>query len=107
MQRLRVAFDHHHHLYDPNRRSTTMLNRRSFVSGGICATVGFALSPGRANARNSPTFALKFLKKTDYPGDKYVCILVTLDFAPGEYGTPHMHPGVESSYIAAAAFLCL
>jgi quercetin dioxygenase-like cupin family protein len=101
MQRVRVAFDHH--LYDPNRRSTTMLNRRGFVSGGICATVGLALSRGRASAQNSPTFALKFLKKTEYPGDKYVCILVTLDFAPGERGVRHMHPGVESSYIAAGS----
>ncbi|WP_133645624.1 cupin domain-containing protein [Paraburkholderia flava] len=80
-----------------------MLNRRGFVSGAICATVGLALSQGRADAQTSPQYPLRFLKKIEYPGDKYVCILVTLDLAPGEHVPRHMHPGVESSYIATGS----
>lgn len=78
-----------------------MLNRRSFVSGAICATVGLALTQRKASAQKSPEEALKFLAKTEYPGDKYVCILVKLDLAPGEHVPRHMHPGVESSYLAS------
>ena len=80
-----------------------MLNRRRFVSGACFAAVGLALSQRRARAQKSPEEALKFLAKTEYPGDKYVCILVKLDLAPGEHVPRHMHPGVESSYLVSGS----
>jgi quercetin dioxygenase-like cupin family protein len=76
-----------------------MPNRRGFVSGAIFATIGLALSQGLAIAQNLAGYPLKFLRKTEYPGDKYACILVKLDLSPGEFVSRHMHPGVESSYL--------
>lgn len=80
-----------------------MPNRRGFVSGAIFATIGLALSQGRAIAQKSAGYPLKFLRKTEYPGDKYACVLVKLDLTPGELVPRHMHPGVESSYLAAGS----
>jgi quercetin dioxygenase-like cupin family protein len=80
-----------------------MLNRRGFVSGAICTSIGLVLSQGRAEAQKSAGSALKFLKKTEYPGDNYVCVLVQEDLAPGERVPRHMHPGVESSYLVAGS----
>jgi quercetin dioxygenase-like cupin family protein len=80
-----------------------MPNRGGFVSGAIFATIGLALSYGRAIAQKSAEYPLKFLRKTEYPGDKYACILVKLDLTPGELVPRHMHPGVESSYLPAGS----
>jgi quercetin dioxygenase-like cupin family protein len=81
-----------------------MPTRRSFVSGAICATIGgLAFSQARADTQKSPQDALKFLAKTEYPGDKYVCILVKLDLSPGERVPRHRHPGIESSYLASGS----
>ena len=80
-----------------------MSNRRGFVFGAIVATIGLALSQGRAIAQKPAGYPLKFLKKTEYPGDKYACVLVRLDLSPGEPVARHMHPGVESSYLAAGS----
>jgi quercetin dioxygenase-like cupin family protein len=80
-----------------------MFNRRGFVSGAACATIAtidLASSQGRADAPESSGYPLKILNKTEYPGDKYACILVKLDLSPGEVVPRHMHPGVESTYIA-------
>ena len=84
-----------------------MLDRRGFVSGAIFTTIGLALSPGQADAQKSPGDALKFLAKTEYPGDKYACVLVRLDLSPGERVPRHMHPGVESSYLALGGITLL
>jgi quercetin dioxygenase-like cupin family protein len=77
-----------------------MPNRRGFMSGAVVATIGLALSEGRALAQSISKIPLKILKKTEYPGDKYVCVLISLELQPGEPVPRHMHPGVESSYIA-------
>src|ERR1700733_14758779 len=69
-----VVFSNHHHRLRLKLRSTTMLDRRGFVSGAIFTTIGLALSPGQADAQKSPGDALKFLAKTEYPGDKYACV---------------------------------
>ena len=84
-----------------------MLDRRGFVSGAIFTTIGLALSPGQADAQKSPGDALKFLAKTEYPGDKYACVLVRLDLSPGERVPRHMHPGVESSYLVLGGITLL
>lgn len=77
-----------------------MPNRRGFLTSAVFATVTLALSQSFAYAQKASGYPLKFLKKTEYPGDKYACILVELDLSPGEVVPRHMHPGVESSYIA-------
>ena len=83
-----------------------MLNRRGFVSGTLyatLATIDLASSQGRADAQETSKYPLKTLNKTEYPGDKYACILVKLDLAPGQLVPRHMHPGVESTYIASGS----
>jgi quercetin dioxygenase-like cupin family protein len=78
-----------------------MLNRRGFVSCAVCAAVGLVASPGEANAQGTPGFTRKILQKTEYPGDKYVCVLVEVEIDPNVLVARHTHPGVESSYWAA------
>ena len=80
-----------------------MLDRRGFVSGAISATIALASAQARADAQKSPKIPLKFLKKIEYPGDDYVCVLVEVDLDPEERVPRHMHPGVESSYLAAGS----
>jgi quercetin dioxygenase-like cupin family protein len=77
-----------------------ILSRRGFVGSTILATVGFVSGQSRALAQELSKIPLKILKKTEYPGDKYVCVLLSLELKPGELVPRHMHPGVESSYIA-------
>jgi quercetin dioxygenase-like cupin family protein len=80
-----------------------MFNRRGFLSGAVYATIAtidLASSQSRADTQEPSAYPLKILNKTEYPGDKYACILVKLDLAPGQLVPRHMHPGVESSYIA-------
>ena len=45
----------------------------------------------------------KVLQKTEYPGDKYVCVLVEVEIDPHALVARHTHPGVESSYIVSGA----
>ena len=78
-----------------------MLNRRNVVACAICAAVGLVVG-GKANAQ-APSFTRKVLQKTEYPGDKYVCVLVEVEIDPHALGARHTHPGVESSYIVSGA----
>jgi hypothetical protein len=68
-----------------------MFNRRGFVSGAIYATIGLASSQGSADALSSLGFIRKILQKTEYPGDKYVCILIEVDFDPEAVAARHTH----------------
>jgi quercetin dioxygenase-like cupin family protein len=56
---------------------------------------------GSANAQAQPWFTRRILQKTEYPGDKYVCVLVEVEIKPNALVARHTHPGVESSYIAS------
>jgi quercetin dioxygenase-like cupin family protein len=80
-----------------------MFNRRDFVSYAIYATVGLTSSMGGAEAQNLPGFTRKILQKTEYPGDKYVCILLEVDFDPEGLAARHTHPGVESGYLVSGS----
>jgi len=42
-------------------------------------------------------------KKTEYPGDKYVCVLVSVEIEPNALVARHTHPGVESSYLISGS----
>jgi quercetin dioxygenase-like cupin family protein len=94
-----TAVRYRHGFHGSDGRSTTMPNRRVFMSGAMVATIGLALSQGSTVAQTLSKIPLKILKKTEYPGDKYVCVLLSLELQPGEPVPRHMHPGVESSYI--------
>jgi quercetin dioxygenase-like cupin family protein len=61
------------------------------VGSGPCLGTGLSKIP------------LRILKRTEYPGDKYVCVLLSLDLAPGDLVPRHMHPGIGSSYIVAGS----
>jgi quercetin dioxygenase-like cupin family protein len=81
-----------------------MLKRRGLVvSCGICAAVGLVASKGEADAQGAPGFTRKILQKTEYPGDKYICVLVEVEIAPNALVARHTHPGVESSYIVSGS----
>jgi quercetin dioxygenase-like cupin family protein len=80
-----------------------MFNRRGFVSGAIYATIGLASSQGAAEAQSSPGFKRKILQKAEYPGDKYVCLLIEVDFDPEAFASSHRHPGVESGYLVSGS----
>jgi quercetin dioxygenase-like cupin family protein len=77
-----------------------MLKRRGFVSCAICTAVGVAVAGSNAEAQAPAPFTRKILQKTEYPGDKYVCVLVEVEIEPNGLVARHTHPGVESTYFA-------
>jgi quercetin dioxygenase-like cupin family protein len=80
-----------------------MFNRHGFVSGAIFSTIALASCQGLADAQGSPRIPLKILKRIEYPGDKYVCVLLEVDLDPEAPVPRHMHPGVESTYLASGS----
>ncbi len=78
-----------------------MFNRRGFVSCAICTAVGLAASKNEAAAQGAPPFTRAILQKTEYPGDKYICVLVQVDIEPNGLVARHTHPGVESTYVVS------
>jgi quercetin dioxygenase-like cupin family protein len=76
-----------------------MFNRRGFVAGAIFGTIGLASSQGSADTQSPPRIPLRILKRIEYPGDKYVCVLLEVDLDPDAPVPRHMHPGVESTYL--------
>jgi quercetin dioxygenase-like cupin family protein len=81
-----------------------MLQRRGFVSCAICSAIGLVAASSSAGAQSQPPgFSRKVLQKTEYPGDKYVCILVEVDIEPNALIARHTHPGVESGYLVSGS----
>jgi quercetin dioxygenase-like cupin family protein len=81
-----------------------MIKRRGFVSCAICAAIGLVAASVEADAQSQPPpFTRKILQKIEYPGDKYVCILVEVDIEPNGLVARHTHPGVESGYLVAGS----
>jgi quercetin dioxygenase-like cupin family protein len=78
-----------------------MLKRRGFVSCALCAAVGLVASSGDGAAQGMPGVKRAILQKTEYPGDKFVCILASIEIEPNTLVPRHTHPGVESSYFAS------
>ena len=74
-----------------------MLNRRGLVSCAICAATGLIATKVDAQAPAGLTRTL--MQKTEYPGDKHVCILMTVEIDANFLVARHTHPGVESSYL--------
>lgn len=77
-----------------------MLSRRKFGACAICAVAGFAAAAvGEAQAQSAGGLKRTILQKTEFPGDKYVTILVGVEIEPGFTVARHTHPGVESAYL--------
>ena len=76
-----------------------MLNRRGMLSCAICAATGLVATKVDAQAQAGLTRTV--IQKTEYPGDKHVCILMTVDIDANFLVARHTHPGVESSYFIA------
>ncbi len=77
-----------------------MLSRRKFGACAICAVAGFAATAvGEAQAQSAGGLKRTILQKTEFPGDKYVTILVAVEIEPGFTVARHTHPGVESAYL--------
>ncbi len=82
-----------------------MLSRREFSACAICAATGFAASAvGATEARAAGGIKRTVLHKIDFPGDKYVTVLVAVDIDPGATVARHTHPGVESAYCLEGTF---
>ena len=74
-----------------------MLNRRGMLSCAICAATGLVATKVDAQAQAGLTRTV--IQKTEYPGDKHVCILMTVDIDANFLVARHTHPGVESTYL--------
>jgi quercetin dioxygenase-like cupin family protein len=78
-----------------------MLRRRGLVACAICTAIGVIAKGGAAHAQAQSGFTRKILQKTEYPGDKYVCVLVEVEIDANAVVPRHTHPGVESGYFTA------
>jgi quercetin dioxygenase-like cupin family protein len=94
----RVSF-----VFGGNQRSKedAMLTRRRFGACAVCAAVGLTASEVDAETQGVQTSGTTrtILHSTDFPGEKYVTILVSAEIAPGATVARHTHPGVESAFI--------
>ena len=80
-----------------------MITRRLFSACGICAAMS-GLAVSAASAQTPPAGATSgvtrtIINKTDLPGDRYVCVQVSAEIAPGATVADHTHPGIESAFI--------
>ncbi|MDA8249716.1 MAG: cupin domain-containing protein [Rhodospirillales bacterium] len=74
-----------------------MLTRRAFGACALCSAIG--LAAGAAEAEQPAGFTRTILRRTEFPGDRYVTVLVRVEIAPNTLIARHTHPGVETSYI--------
>ncbi len=77
------------------------LDRRAFLGCALCAAA-LGVRPARAE-QIVPGVDRLLLKRIDYPGDRHVIVLAEVDYAPGALLPRHIHPGVESSYMASGS----
>ncbi len=78
-----------------------MLKRRGFVSCAVCAAIGLVAVSGEGEAEGMPGLKRTTIQKTEFPGDKYACILMSVEIDANTMVPRHTHPGVESSIVEA------
>jgi len=78
-----------------------MVKRRGFVTCAICAAVGLVASKGEVEAQGQPPFTRTIIQKSEFPGDKYASVLVSIEIQPNGLVARHTHPGIESSFIVS------
>lgn len=76
-----------------------MLTRRGFGACALCAALGLTATVAEAESGATSGITRKVLQRIEYPGDRYVTLLVSAVIAPGALVARHTHPGVESTYI--------
>ena len=84
---------------DTGAGTSRRLDRRAFLGCALCAAA-LAVRPARAE-QIVPGVDRLFLKRIDYPDERHVIVLAEVDYGPGALLPRHIHPGVESSYMAA------
>jgi quercetin dioxygenase-like cupin family protein len=84
-----------------------MLTRRGFAGCALCAATGFAAAKGfLAVAASADTLAAPtglqriILRRSDGPTPDYETILAVAMVEPHVLVPRHIHPGIESAYIA-------
>jgi quercetin dioxygenase-like cupin family protein len=80
-----------------------MLNRRNFVSCAVCSAVGLVASEVGGKAQGQPGFSRTIIQKSEYPGDKYASVLVSIEIEPNGVVPRHTHPGIESSFLISGS----
>ncbi len=73
-----------------------MLARRGFVGCALCAGLGLIGQDALAQAEG---LRRNIIKRTEFPGDKYVTILVATEIDANFLVMRHTHPGVESTLL--------
>jgi quercetin dioxygenase-like cupin family protein len=85
---------------DASIRGNDMLTRRRFGGCAICAAVGLVASRVDAQQPTPMTGITRtVLQKSEFPGEKYATILMTVDIKPDTAIRRHTHPGLESTYV--------
>jgi quercetin dioxygenase-like cupin family protein len=78
-----------------------MFTRRRFGACAVCAAIGLTASEVKAETQGIQTSGTTrtILSKTEFPGDKYITLLVLGEVPPGATVARHTHPGVESAFV--------
>jgi quercetin dioxygenase-like cupin family protein len=84
-----------------------MLTRRLFNGCALCAGLGLIATGAEAATTQTSGISRTILKRTEFPGDRYVTLLARIEIAPGTVVARHTHPGVETSYVMAGRGLLL
>lgn len=84
--------------WQSNEERNVMLTRRGFAGCAICSAVGLIATEVAAQAP-AAGIGRTLLQKTEFPGDRYVTLLMMVTI-PANFTVPrHTHPGVESSFV--------
>ncbi|MBV8578841.1 MAG: cupin domain-containing protein [Acetobacteraceae bacterium] len=78
-----------------------MFTRRRFGACAVCAAIGLTASEVKAETQGIQTSGTTrtILSSTEFPGGKYITVLVLGEVAPGATVARHTHPGVESAFV--------
>jgi quercetin dioxygenase-like cupin family protein len=77
-----------------------MLTRRGFASCALCALTGFAATAVQAEGPAPAGIKREILQRMDGPTPDYETIIAAAEIVPGFTVPRHIHPGIESAYIA-------
>jgi quercetin dioxygenase-like cupin family protein len=81
-----------------------MLSRRLFSGCALCAAIGFAASPARAQPAAVPGGVLRtVIRQEPLAGTNQVTIQAFVELTPGAVIARHTHPGHEGSYVIEGA----
>jgi quercetin dioxygenase-like cupin family protein len=76
-----------------------MFTRRRFGACAVCAALTASEVKAETQGTQTGGTTRTILSSTEFPGDKYITILVSVEVAPGATVARHTHPGVESAFV--------